>query len=117
MEFDIEVLLRGRAGVVVNSVTYDTDEASSWTDDDVRNILTLTLLEFDKVQNPNAEERVILLQGLSWIVTPVDGGVAIAIEIKSGTVVAGPFTVEEDQLTQAIGRVLAHPSGSSSQVH
>ncbi len=117
MKFDIEVLLKGRDGVVVKSVTHEADKASSWTDDDVRDILTLTLLQFDKVQNPNAEERVVSLKGLSWIVTPVDGGVAIAIEIQSGAVVVGPFAVEEDQLTQTIGRVIAHTSGSSSQVH
>ena len=116
MKFDVEVLLKGRDEVVVRSVAYDGD-AASWTDDDVREILTLTLRRFDEAQNPDGEERAVSLRGLSWIVTPVDGGVAIAIEISSGAVVAGPFAVEAERLTQAIGRVLANPTAAGGQVH
>ena len=45
--------------------------------------------------------------------TPVDGGVAIAIEISSGAVVAGPFEGDVDTLTATITRVLANVRGSS----
>ena len=46
--------------------------------------------------------------------TPVDGGVAIAIEIASGAVVAGPFDADTDELTATIRRALAAKAGSDS---
>ena len=77
-------------------------------------MLRLTLLSFDRVQNPEAEERSISFRGLSWIVTPVSEGVIIAIEIPSGAVVAGPFDAEVEPLTQAVSRVLASPAGTTA---
>mgnify|MGYP007032492436 CR=1 FL=1 len=88
-----------------------------WTDDHVHEILRLTLASFDRVQNPDAEVREVALRGLSWIVTPVDKGVAIAIEIPSGAVVAGPFTADVDPLTAAIDRVIAKARQDLETVH
>ena len=73
----------------------------------------MTLLSFDRVQNPEADDRRISFRGLSWIVTSVPEGVIIAIEIPSGAVVAGPFDAEVEPLTQAVSRVLASPAGST----
>ncbi|MYK89854.1 MAG: hypothetical protein F4018_16790 [Acidobacteria bacterium] len=65
------------------------------------------------MQNPDTDERSVALRGFSWIVTPVDGGIAIAIEIPSGAVVAGPFEGDVDTLTATITRVLANVRGSA----
>ena len=56
------------------------------------------------------------LRGLSWIVTDTDQGVAIAIEIPSGAVGAGPFDLPADELTQMIARVVSS-GAQSAEVH
>lgn len=117
MTFTAEVLLKGHDEVVDEVIHRDGPDPGDWTDDDVREVLRLTLLSFDSVQNPDAEDRTVSLRGLSWIVTPVDRGVAIAIEIPSGAVVAGPFAIEVDTLTAALTRVLARPEGDGPTVH
>ena len=113
MTFKVEVLLKGKEDVVETEVDFEGPEPAAWADDDVRRVLELTLGTFDQVQNPDAEERPVALRGFSWIVTPVDGGVAIAIEIPSGAAVAGPFEGDVDTLTATITRVLANVRGSA----
>ncbi len=117
MTFNVEVLLKGEDAVVDDVVQRDGPEPDHWSDDDVRDVLRLTLLSFDRVQNPEADERSVSLRGLSWIVSPLENGVAIAIEIPSGAVVAGPFDIDADSLTPSISRVLANPSTLGSVVH
>lgn len=117
MTYTIEVLLKGRQHPITEQVAYDGPEPPRWTDADVRHVLRTVLLTFDQVQNPGTEERTIALRGLSWIVTPLVGGVAIAIEIPSGAVVAGPFEIAETRLTEMVARVLRDASGESSIVH
>ena len=116
MTFNVEVLLRGKDHVVDETVQFDGPDATSWADDDVRRILTLTLGIYDKALNPSAETRTVSLTGFSWIVTPVDGGVAIAIEVSTGAVVAGPFDADADALTATIQRVLVNQPGDD-RVH
>lgn len=117
MTFTVEVLLKGREDVATQSVRYGVDPAA-WTDDDVRDVLHLALREFDRAQNPAAEARPVQLRGISWIVTPVDGGVAIAMESAGGAIVAGPFEIDRDRLTQAMARVMARPAATSGdRVH
>ena len=113
MTFNVEVLLKGSEDVVDRTVDFDGPEPAEWTDDDVRRVLTLTLGAFQRVQNPASGETAVSLRGFSWIVTPVDGGIAIAIEIPSGAVVAGPFEGDVDTLTATITRVLANVRGST----
>lgn len=113
MTFKVEVLLKGKEDVVETDVDFAGPEPTAWADDDVRRVLELTLGAFDQVQNPDADERSVALRGFSWIVTPVDGGIAIAIEIPSGAVVAGPFEGDVDTLTATITRVLANVRGSA----
>jgi hypothetical protein len=117
MTFTAEVLLKGHDEVVDEEIHRDGPEPSEWTDDDVHEVLRLTLLSFDRVQNPDAEDRTVSLRGLSWIVTPVGGGVAIAIEIPSGAVVAGPFSADIDTLTAAVARVLARSASDGATIH
>ena len=113
MTFTVEVLLRGQPDVVAAVVQHEVVDPTNLTDNDVRDVLRLTLVEFDRVQNPDAVQHQVSLLGLSWIVTPLDQGVAIAIEIPSGAVVAGPFDVDAGYLSQAITRVLALCQGRS----
>ena len=69
-----------------------------------------------RADRDGAEGGEVSLRGLSWIVTDAAPGVAIAIEIPSGAVGAGPFDLSADELTQMIARVMA--SGTpSSEVH
>ena len=116
MTFTVEVLLKGQEHVVAESIQHDVS-TDLWTDDDVRQILQLTLREFERAQNPDADERPVQLRGFSWIVTPLERGVAIAIEIASGAIVAGPFDIGPAWLTQAITRVMADSSQTPSRVH
>lgn len=140
MTFRVEVLLKGREDVVETEVDFGGPEPAAWADDDVRRVLELTLGAFDRVRNPDAEERTVALRGFNWIVTPLDRGVAIAIEIPSqralsitlpagneetlvytitvtyddgGAVVAGPFEGDVDTLTATITRVLANVRGGA----
>ena len=80
-------------------------------------MLRLILGSFDRVLNPDAVERTVELRGLSWIVTPAEGGVIIAIEIPSGAVVAGPFDAQVDPLTDVLARALVPPAEASTTVH
>ena len=113
MTFDVEVLLKGTDAVVTESVSHDGPAPSGWTDTDVREVLLSTLRVFDRVNSgdPNGSGEVSL-RGLSWIVTDADPGVAIAIEIPSGAVAAGPFALPADELTQMIARVISSDRGS-----
>lgn len=105
--FTVEVLLKGQQYAVSREVEYDGPAPADWTDDDVRGVLKMALATLDEVERPEAlEPRPVTLYGLSWIVVPYDDGVAIAIEIGSGAVVAGPFAIDGDRLTAMIERVL-----------
>ena len=110
MNFTVEVLLKGRPDVVARSLEHPV-APQDWTDADVRELLYMALREFEQAQSPDADEpRPVQLRGFSWIVTPLKKGVAIAIEIATGALVAGPFEVDADWLTAAINRVLAAPA-------
>jgi hypothetical protein len=117
MTFDVEVLLKGTDDVVTETVNYPGPEAPGWTDTDVREVLLSILRVFDRVNRQEAAEPdEVSLRGLSWIVTAVAAGVAIAIEIPSGAIAAGPFDLPADELTQMIARVIAS-GGRPSPVH
>ena len=117
MTFTIEVLLKGQDEVVSETVEREGNEPADWTEDDVRDVFKIVLLSFDRVLNPEAEDRTVSLLGLSWIVTSADEGVAIAIEIPSGAVAAGPFTADRVRLTAVVQRALARTPGDGPTVH
>ena len=116
MTFEVEVLLKGTNGVVAETVTYDDPEPAGWTDADVREVLLCIMRVFGRATRQGDDGDKVSLRGLSWIVTDADQGVAIAIEIPSGAVGAGPFDLPADELTQMIARVMASGT-SSSEVH
>jgi hypothetical protein len=121
MRFTVEILFKGTDRLVTESLEY-VREPAFWTDDDVREVMKLALRTFDEIQQPERiGERTVTLRGLSWIVTPLphhgggrvgdrgEKGVAIAIEIPSGAVMAGPFDIDAAVLTELISRVLGGP--------
>lgn len=120
MNFDVEVLLKGTDEVIAETVTYGGPEPPGWTDADVREVLLSILRVFDRVNRAGAAESgdpgEVSLRGLSWIVTAAADGVAIAIEIPSGAVAAGPFDLPADELTQMVARVVSS-SARPSRVH
>ena len=117
MTFDVEVLLKGTDKVVTEAVAYDGPEPQGWTDADVEAVLLSTLRVFEKLQRVDSGTAFeVSLRGLSWIVTAAEGGVAIAIEIPSGAIAAGPFDLPADELTQMIARVISS-NYQSSNVH
>jgi len=117
MSFDVEVLLKGTDDVVTEHVLYDGPEPAGWTDADVREVLLSALRVFARVNSKDGSiTGEVSLRGLSWIVTEVDAGVVIAIEISSGAIAAGPFAVPADELTQMIARVISS-SVETTQVH
>ena len=116
MTFTVEVLLKGEQDVVSESLEHDVS-TDTWTDEDVRAVLHLTLGQLDRAQNPGEQQRPTQLRGFSWIVTPLQKGVAIAIEVASGAIVAGPFDVDRDWLTQSITRVMAEDRETPEVLH
>ena len=117
MTFDVEVLLKGTDQVVTEHVTLEGPEPAGWTDADVLDVLLSTMRVFDRAQSKDGMGGdTVSLRGLSWIVTQADEGVAIAIEIPSGAVAAGPFNLPADELTQMIARVISR-STQTSAVH
>ena len=108
MTFDAEIVVRASGQVVVDRLYHDGPDPSAWTEQDVRAVLTLMLLSVDRAASGRTDvAKAVALRGLSWIVTPFDGGSAIAIEITAGSVVAGPFDIPEPQLTGLIAKAIA----------
>jgi hypothetical protein len=107
MVFPVEVVLRGRDFAVTENVSVPHGEPATWDDGAVRDVLVAVLRTIGRVQDPSApDDRVVVLQGFSWIVEPSAGQVVIAIEIPTGAAVAGPFSVGQAELDQMISRVI-----------
>lgn len=107
MVFPVEIVLKGRDFAVTESVVVEHGEPSTWDDGAVRDVLIETLRAIDRAQNPGApRDRIVILQGFSWIVEPNDKDVVIAIEIPMGAAVAGPFAIGQAELDAMITRVL-----------
>lgn len=114
MMFDVEVLLKGTDEVFTETITHEGPEPGGWTDHDVREVLLSALRVFDRVSSADGTGgHEVSLRGLSWIVTDAASGVAIAIEIPSGAIAAGPFDLPADELTSMIARVIASGAGTS----
>jgi hypothetical protein len=113
MTFDAEVVVRASGQVFQETLYHDGREAAGWDEQDVRAVLTLMLLAVDRAATGTTDvARSVALRGLSWIVTPFDGGSAIAIEITSGSVVAGPFDIPDRQLNALVAKAIEQDSAS-----
>jgi hypothetical protein len=108
MNFQVEVVLKGRDFAVTESLTVPHGEPRTWDDDAVRDVLVEILRAIGRAESPQASgDRPVVLQGFSWIVEPTaEGDVVIAIEIPMGAAVAGPFAVAQAELDARIGRVI-----------
>ena len=107
MTFPVEIVLKGRDFAVTEAVSVAHEAPAPWTDAVVRDVLVEILRAIGRAENPKAAaDRVVVLHGFSWIVEPEGEQAVIAIEIPMGAAVAGPFAIDEDQLTTMITRVL-----------
>lgn len=113
---DVDVWLRGTNEGQTVEIGGVPADASTWTDEDVRVLLTEMLLALDRVRNPGGEPPPVSLRGFNWIVSPDATGVLVHIEMQVGTASAGPFPVDEASLTARIARVMA-TGASGPTVH
>jgi len=116
LTFTVEIMLRQQVRVFTETLSHDTEPAL-WQEDDVTQVLTSILGAIDRVQHPGeTEQRPVSLRGLSWIVSPYQDGVVIALEIHSASAVAGPFQVPQETLSTLVCRALAGAK-TSDTVH
>jgi hypothetical protein len=110
---DVDVWVRGRTDATTERVIGIEDDPQAWTDEDVKKLLEGMLLALQRTSDPTGEPPEITLRGFSWIVSPTQGGVLIHLEMQLGTVSAGPFSIEENRLTEMISRVIGGPKIST----
>jgi hypothetical protein len=108
---ELEVVVRRNGEVVRDALYHDGPEPNRWSERDAAAVLKGMLAAVDRAAHGAGATRAVTLRGLSWIVSPFDEGVAIAVEIPSGSVVAGPFSIAEDRLSTLITKALAVASG------
>ena len=108
MTFDVEIVVRHSGEVIEETLYHDGPAPAEWAAPDVRAALTSMLLAVDRAAGGGRSTAAsVSLRGLSWIVTPFDGGSAIAIEIPSGSVIAGPIDLDSERLTEAIRQAIS----------
>jgi len=110
---EVDVWVRGRQDAATEQIGGISQNASSWTDSDVKKLLEGMLLALERVNNPGGIPPEVTLRGFSWIVSPDDGGVLLHLEMQLGTVSAGPFALDEQRFTEMIARVLGGPKVST----
>lgn len=110
---DVDVWVRGRQDATTERIGGVENDASAWTDEDVKSLLEGMLLALQRTNDPAGEPPPVTLRGFSWIVSPQDGAVLLHVEMQLGTVSAGPFAINEQRLTEMISRVIGGPKGST----
>ena len=94
MHFPVEIWLRGENHATTDTIAPVSREPKTWTDADVAAVLEEMLRVLERAKHPEApRDRPVALRGFSWIVSPFETGVVIALELTLGAVVAGPFDV------------------------
>ena len=111
---DVDVWVRGENDARTVPATGVPADPSSWTDADVKALLTEMLQALARAGNPRSEPAPVELRGFSWIVSPGPEGVLLHLEVKMGTVSAGPFAIDEARLTAMVSRVM---SASATSPH
>jgi len=107
---EVDVWVRGALDVQTSSIAGLPTDAATWTEDDVRRLLSEMLLAVDREKNPGGEAPVVTLRGFSWIVSPYEGGgVILHLEMQIGTASAGPIAIAEPRLTSLISKAIAEP--------
>ena len=112
--FEVDVWVRGTERAKTHRLT-SISPAVTWTDDDVRHLLSEMLRALEREKNPDGARPPVALRGFSWIVNRADqGGVLVHLEMQMGTASAGPFDIAEEKLTAMIRRVMSAPAPSTS---
>jgi hypothetical protein len=108
MRLTVEIMLRGDNRVFTETIVHPS-EPVAWTEDDVATILKGMLRATARAQTPDAAPPAdVALRGMNWIVHPApDGGVVIALEIHSGSAVAGPIPMAAGSLDALIAKAVA----------
>jgi len=115
---EVDVWVRGTNRAVTEQISSVSADASAWTDDDVRRLLSEMLLALEREKNPGGEPPAVTLRGFSWIVSPDEtGGVVLHVEMQMGTASAGPFAIDQARLTRMISRVMTPSSHDRDCVH
>lgn len=109
---EVDVWVRGQQDATTRRIEGVPEDASGWTDADVRSLLEQMLLALEKAKNPTGDAPPISLRGFSWIVSPEHSGVLVHLEMQLGTASAGPFAIDEARLTEMIARVMGGPKPS-----
>ena len=110
---DVDVWVRGRQDASTSPIRGVPDDAASWTDKDVKQLLEQMLLALERARNPGGTPPEVTLRGFSWIVNPDPKGVLVHLEMQLGTASAGPFAIDETRLTEMITRVMGGPKPST----
>src|SRR5262245_3071499 len=107
MTFTLELIPRGSHDVISQSVHHPTDPLG-WNEHDAATVMKVMLRALDRLgREGEPGERAIVLRGISWIVSPYEGGVVIALDIPSGQAVAGPFAIDSLRLQELIESAIA----------
>lgn len=120
MTYDVEIMLRNNEKVYTETIHHiGGEDPASWTADDASTVLHSALLAIDRALNPGRsdEPAALTFRGINWIVTPLDGGAAIALEIHSASAVAGPFAMPVAKLEQLLNEAVKAPTASGGVVH
>jgi hypothetical protein len=109
MDISVDVWLRGDNHAMTHVINPVRGEPASWTESDVSAVLVGMLRALERAKNPaTPADRPVALRGFSWIVNPYEGGgVVIALELSLGAIVAGPFDIDERDLSAMIQNVMA----------
>lgn len=118
MGFPVEIWLRGDNHATTEEIAPVDTPPTAWSDGDVAQVLVGMLRALERARNPESEpDRPIALRGFSWIVSPFEGGVVIALELSLGAVVGGPFPLTERDLSAMIERVVSAERQTLKTVH
>ncbi|HTM30080.1 MAG TPA: hypothetical protein VL263_02195 [Vicinamibacterales bacterium] len=111
---DVDVWVRGTNHARTEALRGVPENPLTWTDADVRTLLTEMLLALERVRNPGGDAPIVTLRGFSWIVSADKGGVLVHLEMQTGTASAGPFAIDQASLTSMIARVVEAPVASQT---
>jgi hypothetical protein len=114
---EVDVWVRGTLDVKTRTIAGLPPDPQTWTEDEVRRLLSEMLLAIEREKNPGGDPPPVTLRGFSWIVSPYDrGGVVLHLEMQMGNASAGPIAISESQLTRLVSKALQDPQ-QSSRVH
>ena len=107
---DVDVWVRGTLHATTHRLPAVSSQAETWTEADVRQLLSEMLRALEREKNPGGEPPPITLRGFSWIVSPDQtGGVLLHLDMQMGTASAGPFQIDERRLSELVELVIEQP--------